>query len=41
VKVPGTNKRQPRARNASEVMKQQRPELAIVDRALTAWCRSA
>ncbi|MEO8842496.1 MAG: recombinase family protein [Kofleriaceae bacterium] len=34
VKVPGTNKRQPRARDASEVMQQQRPELAILDRAL-------
>ena len=34
VKVPGTNKRQPRARNAAEVMMQERPELRIVDRAL-------
>ena len=34
VKVPGTNKRQPRARNAAEVMQQERPELAIIDRAL-------
>ncbi len=34
VKVPGTNKRQPRARNASEVISQERPELAIIDRDL-------
>jgi site-specific DNA recombinase len=34
VKVPGTNKRQPRPRNASEVISQDRPELRIVDRAL-------
>jgi Recombinase zinc beta ribbon domain len=34
VKVPGTNKRQPRARNASEVMMSDRPELRIVERGL-------
>lgn len=34
VKVPGTNTRQPRPRNASEVISQQRPELRILDRAL-------
>jgi DNA invertase Pin-like site-specific DNA recombinase len=34
VKVPGTNKRQPRARNAAEVMSQDRPELRIIDRDL-------
>ena len=34
VKVPGTNKRLPRPRNASEVMVQHRPDLAIVDRDL-------
>ncbi len=34
VKVPGTNKRQPRARNASEVMTTERPELRIIDRDL-------
>jgi len=34
VKVPGTNKRQPRPRNASEVISQDRPELRIIDRAL-------
>ncbi|MDQ3301488.1 MAG: recombinase family protein [Myxococcota bacterium] len=30
VKVPGTNRRQPRARNASEVMVMQKPELRII-----------
>ena len=30
VKVPGTNRRQPRARNAAEVMVMPRPELRIV-----------
>ncbi len=34
VKVPGTNRRQPRARNAADVMRQLRPELAILDREL-------
>ena len=34
VKVPGTNRRQPRARNAADVMQQLRPELAILDRDL-------
>src|SRR5262245_61080703 len=34
VKVPGSNKRQPRARDASEVISQHRPELQIIDRAL-------
>jgi hypothetical protein len=34
VKVPGTNRRQPRARNAAEVIVQQRPELRIIDQKL-------
>src|SRR5688572_1096669 len=34
VKVPGTNKRQPRPRNASEVISQERPDLRIIERAL-------
>ncbi len=34
VKVPGSNKRQPRLRNASEIISQERPELRIIDRAL-------
>lgn len=34
VKIPGTNRRQPRARNASDVIVQQRPELRIVDQKL-------
>jgi hypothetical protein len=34
VKVPGTNKRQAQPRNAADVMVQQRPELAIIDRDL-------
>jgi site-specific DNA recombinase len=34
VKIPGTNRRQPRARNASEVMVQERPDLRIIDQKL-------
>ena len=34
VKIPGTNRRQPRARDASEVMTQLKPELAIIGREL-------
>jgi site-specific DNA recombinase len=34
VKVPGENRRQPRARNAADVMVTQRPELRIIDEAL-------
>src|ERR1044071_6105858 len=31
VKVPGTNRRQPQARNAADVMTMERPELRIID----------
>jgi site-specific DNA recombinase len=34
VKIPGTNRRQPRARNAAEVIVRHRPELRIVDQKL-------
>ena len=34
VKIPGTNRRQPRARNAAEVIVRQRPELRIIDQKL-------
>jgi site-specific DNA recombinase len=34
VKVPGTNRRQPRARNAAEVMVKERPELRIIEQKL-------
>ncbi len=34
VKVPGSNKRRPRARNADEVMVSERPELRIIDAGL-------
>ena len=34
VKVPGTNRRQPRRRNAADVIVQQRPELRIIDQKL-------
>ncbi len=38
MKVPGTNRRQPRARNASEVMVMQRPETRIIKQKL--WDRA-